>query len=269
VNRESESKLSDFIARFGKTESDIVALIIAELATGKLGTLRERRRVSRRVGDALAALEGATLPRVAALVRSGYISGRQRSKAPVLALNATDREAVKILADNLSGRIQDTVTVVGRRTDDILRKEGLRAAAIAQARQGNVGLASQKMIEKLQNKGVSAFTDRAGRQWGLEAYARMATRQTMREAETHGARNLMLRQNFDLVQIAYPNRREFDPDSACSPHHNKVYSLTGRADGFPVLNEDDLPPFHPECFHFLRLAPGAVEEREGFMEAAA
>lgn len=259
MNKIAEQKLVDFIARFATTEAELVSYIVTQLANGNLGRLRDRRRAARHVRAALAAFQRRTLPRVPNVVKTGYLSGRQRSRAPQRGLNAQDRESIGILVDNLEGRIKDTLTVVGRRTDDIFRKEGLRAASIAIARQGDEGTAIRAAIKNLNRRGVTAFTDTSGRQWGLETYARMATRATMQEAEAYGARNLILRQGFDLVIIDYPSRRDFNPDSACSPHHKKVYSLTGRTEGYPILEE--MPPFHNECLHFIRLAPKAVKER--------
>lgn len=258
MNRAAEKALADFISRFGSTESSIVTFMVSELASGNLARLRDRRQAAQRVRAALAKLRGASLPRLPGLVRTAYISGQRRSKTQMLNLSTGDREAIKILVDNLEGRLDETIDTVGRRTDDIFRKEGLRAAAVKIAQQG-IPDASKVMISNLEKRGIKSFVDRTGREWGLETYARMATRATMQEAESHGARNLILRQGFDLVQIAYPSGRDFDPDSACSPHHLKIYSLTGRTPDHPVLEQ--LPPFHNECFHYIRLAPGAVEER--------
>jgi hypothetical protein len=259
VNKAAEKNLADFIARFASTEAELVSYIVTQLANGNMGRLRDRRRAARHVRAALVAFQRRSLPGVPGVVKSGYLSGRQRSKAPQRGLNSKDRESIEILVDNLEGRLKDTVTVVGRRVDDIFRKEGLRAASIAIASKGDENLAIRNAIKNLNKKGVTAFVDTSGRQWGLETYARMATRATMQEAESYGAYNLIVEQGFDLVMIDYPSRLEFDPDSACAPHHKKIYSATGRTKGFPTLKE--LPPYHNECKHFIRLAPGAAEER--------
>lgn len=258
MNKKAQKQQEDLIKDFERAEGWLAAYIAQALAAGKMGNLRDRRRASAAVKKALDVLRSLTLPKVQVLIKAGYLSGREASGAPNLPLNATDNEAIKLLAENLSGRLEDGIQTIGRRVDDIFRREGLRAAAEALAKDRPETATTDAFRNRLQRDGMTSFVDKAGRRWHLTPYTRMHIRTVTAEAENHGARNLILARDFDIVEIAHPGRYKRDPK--CDDHHEKKFSLTGRSD-YPVMQEEDMPPYHPFCEHYVKLAPEAVAER--------
>lgn len=267
MNKRTNKSRDSLVQDFAKVEALLVALIQRVLSSGNLGQLRARRRASSEAAALLRQLTDLTPSKVEFLIRSGYLAGREASGAPNKTLSKTDQNAIALLVDGLQGRLQDGITIVGRRTDDIFRKEGLRAAALALAGTGAVDQSSiDAFRRRLEREGLTSFIDSAGRRWRLESYAAMATKTIVMEAVNVGAENLILERGFDLIQIAHPGR--YKPDPLCDEHHNKVYSLTGRARGVPRMNPGRRPPYHPHCEHFIKLAPGAVRERSRARRAA-
>lgn len=265
MNKNAQRRRDDLIRDFQRIEAWLTGFIATQLAAAKLGSVRERRRASARVKAALDALRDLTIPKIEQLIKAGYLSGRESSGAPNLPLSATDNEAIRLLVENLSGRLEDGITTVGRRIDDIFRREGLRAVAESLAKEATSSAPRDKMVNRLQREGVSAFTDSLGRRYRLETYAQMHVKTVTAEAENHGARNLILSRDFDVVTIGHPGHYRHHPK--CDDHHGKKFSLTGRSD-YPVLHADDIPPYHPNCEHFIKLAPEAVAERRRAAKAS-
>jgi hypothetical protein len=265
MNDKSKKHMDSIANDFAQAESLLVAMVGRVLATSDLGNLRARRRASREASRILDQLRGLTSSKAADLVKASYLAGRKASKAPNKTLNETDRNAVQLLVDNLGGRLEDSITIVGRRVNDIFRREGLRAAALALGG-GKVDEKEVKKFHKrLLNEGITSFTDSRGGRWRLETYARMALKTTMMESSNAGAENLLRERGFDIVEIGHPGN--FDPDPLCSPHHNKTYSLFGRTD-HELFGPNDRPPYHPNCEHFIKLGDGAVAERRRALRAA-
>lgn len=266
MNSKSKKQMDSLVKDFSQAEAWLVTLVTRVLMTSDLGKLRARRQASREAAKILDQLRSLTPDKAASLIRSGYIAGREASKATNKALGATDRIALQLLVDNLGGRLEDTIAIVGRRIDDVFRREGLRAASLTLSGPGAVDAESVARFHKrLIKEGVTSFTDSRGGRWRLETYARMALKTTLMESVNAGAENLIRERDFDIVQIGHPGN--FEPDKLCSPHHNKKYSLFGRSD-FPLFGADDRPPYHPQCEHFITLAPESVAERRRSLRAA-
>lgn len=267
MNRQSKSQMNAILQDFAQAEATLVAMVSRTLATSNLSSLRARRRASRESAQVLDKLRTLTPAKAAQMVQSSYLAGRKASKAATKPLSEIDRKALQILIDNLDGRLEDSIATVGRRIDDVFRREGLRAAALAISGPGVVDEQAVKDFhKKLIGQGVTSFTDSAHRRWGLVTYAKMSLKTTMMEAVNTGSENLIRERGFDMIQIGHNGT--FEPDKLCSPHHNKVYSLFGRSSEYPLFKPNDKPPYHPNCEHFIKLAPGAAVERRAAIGAA-
>jgi hypothetical protein len=268
MDAKSQRQLDAIANDFAQAEAQLVALVNSTLAMTDLSTLRARRQASREAKKLLDRLRRLTPPKAAALVRSSYLAGRKASKVESKPLSEVDRNALQILIENLDSRLGDGIGTVGRRVNDVFRRESLRAASLAISSSGVVDEAAvKKFREKLAKDGVTSFTDSRGHKWGLETYARMALKTTMMEAANTGAENLIRERDFDLIHIGHNGA--FEPDQLCSPHHNKTYSLLGRSSQYPLFTPADKPPYHPNCQHFIELAPDAAAERLASRQRAA
>lgn len=241
---------------FRDAESRLTALVASALARGTLGTARYRTNQLRQVRGILDEMLGRAVPQATSLVATGYVQGGMVVDS-VLAtprfassFSGVHQEAVDMLADNLANAIGEATRTVGRRVEDIFRRQGLAAVAQGLATGSSRREVSADLVDLLTRQGVTAFVDKAGRNWGLSTYAEMVARTTTREAVSLGTANRMLEGGNDRVRISsHPH----DPD-VCTKYDGEVFSLTGR-NGDPKL--DRLPPFHPNCRHVL--APAAVD----------
>jgi hypothetical protein len=245
------------IARlYAEAEARLQALVLEALASGSLGTARYRSQRLAVVQQVLAAVQGEAVPQAAQAVTDAYVLGSRIAGVTGSFGSGVHGEAVNALADALTTRLNDAAETVGRRVDDVFRREGLRHAALSLITGGTRRDASQALQDELVKQGVSAFTDRAGREWGLSTYTEMVIRTTTREAVSVGTKNRLLGNGQDLVEVSKHNH---EPD-ACTPYEGKTFSLTGATDGYPVL--DTLPPFHPMCRHVLTPAHASLEQLE-------
>lgn len=266
MNSKSKRQLDAIVKDFSQAEAWLVALVGKTLATSDLSTLRARRRASRDAASILKQLRELTAPKAAKLIKTSYVAGREASKAPNKSLGESDRNSLQLLIDNLDGRLEDSIAIVGRRVDDVFRREGLRATALAISGPGIVDENSVRRFHKrLLDEGATSFIDSRGGQWRLETYARMSLKTTMMEAVNAGAENLIRERGFDVIEIGHLGA--YKPDPICDPHHGKLYSLFGRTDHSP-FGPTDRPPYHPNCEHFIKLAAEAVSERRRSLRAA-
>jgi hypothetical protein len=247
----SDRAAAQLAALYRQAETELTGLIHQALASGALATAAYRRRALLAVQTVLARLAQTATPQARDTVRSAYEVGQQLALLPQHGVTGPSfgghihTEAIQVIADALTNRLDDAVRHVGRQVDDIFRREQLRAAASMLLTQGTVPDARREMIDRLTDQGVKGFTDRAGRQWGLANYAEMAVRTTARQAVTEGARNSLLERSIDLVRISS------HPTSCpqCKPFQGKTYSLTGATPGYPHATV--LPPIHPNCRHVM------------------
>lgn len=251
------------ILRSGEAELD--ALVADALASGKLGSAAFRRAQLGKVRTILATLQGEAVQRGTEMVALSYAHGGTAvdhligSSGPFTGVH---QEAVNVIADNLAHKLGEAAATVGRRVDDAFRQEGLRQVASAlvtgSARRDNVAA----MTERLQQRGVRAFTDAAGREWKLSTYSEMHVRTIVREAASQGTANRLLENGSDLVTIS---SHDHDED-VCTDYDGKTFSLTGATPGYDVL--DNYPPFHPNCEHVLTPAEVDVDRAVAAMENA-
>lgn len=174
--------------------------------------------------------------------------------------NFHDREAIRILSDNLVAQLGEATTTVGRRMDDVFRRQGLRSALESYAGKQTPSTVNAKTFEQqLRKQGLTAFVDRTGRPWTLQNYSEMAIRTTRAEAANQGVANRMLARGFVLYRISNPEKE----CKICEPFVGKIWSLvpgvTMNGEEVPVA--DRLPPYHPRCHCFNLPDQASVEHR--------
>ena len=147
---------------------------------------------------------------------------------------------------------------IGREKTDIFRSLALELTASKEA--GVVtrqGITSQ-MAAELNAKGITAFVDKAGREWSLESYCSMATRTTGRQAQVAAA---LTADDWDLWEIV----KIGSTCPLCSAYEGRVYSKSGTDPDYPPLamafgkidpaGSNDLSNtwlnLHPNCLHSI------------------
>jgi hypothetical protein len=210
-----------------------------------------------RVPEARKVLE---VPETAAKHAAGY------ENAAVL--TGEQHSIVDNLVMNLMGEITDaSMTVmatlqsalVGRIEPDVYRRVGLEQVASIQATGRGINRSVPQFVDTLRREGVTAFVDKAGRNWSLHTYCTMASRTTSRQAEVMAV--LTADPEHDLYQISSHGTT----CAICAPFEGRVYSRSGTAPDFPPLaaafgkvdpaGPDNLANtwlnIHPNCLHVL------------------
>ncbi|WP_313816356.1 phage minor capsid protein [Citricoccus sp.] len=183
---------------------------------------------------------------------------------------STDAAAAGISMD-LVGRARNTATdvvlaraateplqrmrlQVRRWTDDVYARTGLLAAQQVASGASTRRDASLRFLQQLGGRGVTGFTDRAGRAWEMGAYAEMVGRTTVAQAQLEGHAERLEDLGVDTVIVS--NAPE--ECNICRPFEGQVLSLRGRttgrlSDGRTVMTTlgraKSAGLFHPNCRH--------------------
>ncbi len=183
-------------------------------------------------------------------------------------LTVTQVAAAEQLANNLLGEIAEASETafrsaqafyaVARLEEGPFRESALRKVLRQEASGAGWASTSAGMARDLQNKGITAFVDRAGREWSLQDYCNMAVRTTARQAEVAA---MLTRDDYDLWQIV----KVGTTCPVCAPLEGRVYSKSGTSPDYPPLSlafgkvdpagPDDLMNtylnIHPNCLHSM------------------
>jgi hypothetical protein len=229
-------------------------------------TKRERMRKSQEIKHVIGEVQAIIPVEAPKLVKMEYNNGARQAlnKVPDLRFFPPDsnfseinKETINTLGDNLHHSLLDATELVGRRADDTLRRHGLAAATHHALRGVPEQHAGGDLKRRLERSGITGFIDAKGRKWKLTAYTNMVIRTTTGEATNRAVANSVLGRGLDLVRVdKHPH-----PTDACTPYDGKVFSLTGRTPGYPVL--EVVPPFHPNCKHSI------LPARENFTDTRA
>lgn len=185
-----------------------------------------------------------------------------------MSLTVAQTSIVEQLVNNLLADIDEAAQTafksaenylnVGRKEDDLFRKLALELTANKEAGVASRQTVQNMMAAELNAKGVTAFVDKAGREWSLESYCSMATRTTGRQAQVAAA---LTADDWDLWEIV----KIGSTCPLCSAYEGRVYSKSGMDPDYPPLamafgkidpaGSNDLSNtwlnLHPNCLHSL------------------
>lgn len=185
-----------------------------------------------------------------------------------MSLTVAQTSIVEQLVNNLLADIDEAAQTafksaenylnVGRKEDDLFRKLALELTANKEAGVASRQTVQNMMAAELNAKGVTAFVDKAGREWSLESYCSMATRTTGRQAQVAAA---LTADDWDLWEIV----KIGSTCPLCSAYEGRVYSKSGTDPDYPPLamafgkidpaGSNDLSNtwlnLHPNCEHSL------------------
>lgn len=156
-----------------------------------------------------------------------------------------------------------------RRTEDAWRAIVAEASGYTITGAMTPQQAAQRAFTRMARDGMGFFVDSAGRKWGLDTYAEMATRTATTRALIAGHTDTMIQRGVDLVVVsAHPN-----PAPVCAPYERKVLSLSGKYPAGTHRIGDAIVPvaatldeavenglLHPNCRHrFSAYVPGFTD----------
>lgn len=196
------------------------------------------------------------------------------------ALTATQYSIMDNLTMNLMGEIVEAEAVVvstlknaliGRTENNVFRRVGLTLVSQMEATGQGTAASVNEFVNTLLREGVTAFVDKAGRNWSLHTYADMVCRTTSRQAEVLAV--LTADDSQDLYKISSHGTT----CKICAPLEGRVYSKSGKDPNYPPLaaafgkidpnGPDDLTNsylnIHPNCLHvLLPWTPAGRSEKE-------
>ena len=201
--------------------------------------------------------------------RTGYLNAS--------VLSGEQHAIVDQLVASLMGEITDaTITayatvqsaLIGRVEPDVYRRIGLEQVALQQAQGRGTYKVLPEFVQALRREGITAFVDKAGRNWSLHTYCAMVSRTTSRQAE------VLAVLTADPEQDLYRISSHGTTCAICAPFEGRVYSKSGRNPDYPPLaaafgKQDPAGPdtlantwlnIHPNC-----LVPGGTVLAEGVM----
>lgn len=80
--------------------------------------------------------------------------------------------------------------------------------------------------------GIPALVDTKGRKWTTEAYAGVVVRSNVRNVTTDMQAERCQQYGVDLVEVS----SHLGARPLCAPYQGKVYSITGKTEGYPLLS---------------------------------
>lgn len=183
-------------------------------------------------------------------------------------LTSTQYSIIDTLTTNLMSEIVESESVVmstlknaliGRTENDVYRRVGLSLVRKAETMGTGANANTNEFVNTLMREGVTAFVDKAGRNWSLHTYGNMVCRTTSRQAEVLAV--LTADEEHDLYKISSHGTT----CKVCAPFEGRVYSRSGKDPNFPPLaaafgkidpnGADDLTNsylnIHPNCLHVL------------------
>ncbi len=157
-----------------------------------------------------------------------------------------NKQALAALTKELLDKIDSQFLQILRSADDLYRRVIAEVVSLTSTGAITREQAASRALVKFADNGITGFTDKRGRNWGIAEYTEMATRTALTRSYAEGNVNKYVDEGYDLIYI--PTSPE--PCPMCDPLENKVYSAAGVTPGYPLLREAiSAGMFHPNCTH--------------------
>lgn len=180
--------------------------------------------------------------------------------------NRVHKDAVAALVDDASAAFMESMTGINR-SARLLLGRATRELLTQKMAEGTIGGKALREVRNnikgiLQEQGLDALTDKAGRKWTLDRYSEMLFRTKAVEARNRGLANRMAENDYDLVQVS----DHLGECELCRPWEGMILSLTGRTPGYPTVSEAEAEGlFHPNCRHAINtLVPSLARATKAY-----
>lgn len=277
VSRLTAEGLADEVAEvYARAEVLLLQLIGRHLAAGqdsprwaedKLASLQLLRRQAHAI---MAAATAEAVAHMSKATQTAYLRGAAAAEDELQKLlrhtdDLTPRQAshaVRALIRANAGLLDSLGPQVVRHLTDAYRNIIVRAAGEVLTGTTTRLQATQRALDDLARHGITGFVDSAGRRWGLESYAEMATRTTTAQAAVIGHMDRLEDGGINTFLVSDSPRE----CPRCQPWEGKVLTrgpvaviavnaITGEREQVQVDGtvEDATAGglFHPNCTHNL------------------
>ncbi|GAA1051395.1 phage minor capsid protein [Arthrobacter russicus] len=180
-----------------------------------------------------------------------------------------DVNSARLMAEDLARRLDAAALRMTRFADDAYRAATTSAALAQILDKATPAEAQAQAWRELSAKGVTGFTDKAGREWNLSSYVEMATRTATQKAFNASHKDRLTQAGIVYFTISTTGR----PCPLCAPWEGRVLADAGKGvateDGFTfeiaatVEEATATGLFHPNCKHTLSaFLPGSTVLRK-------
>lgn len=258
---------------YAEIEEQLILLIATRLVQGidsprwDVEQLSGVRAIQQAIQAEVARLDAAGSAQLGTVVQRAYLTGIEGAlddlveagfersslvRAHVTAAQAFVREAEM--------QLRSTHLAILRQTEDAFRQAVAEGARVAVGGGETRRQAAQRVLDRLADRGITGFVDKAGRNWSVDTYVEMATRTALGRAAVQAYIDTQIANGNDLVICSdVPEECEL-----CRPYEGRVLSLTGATTGVvemaggvkvriagTVHEARDAGLFHPSCRHRL------------------
>lgn len=223
---------------FADAETQMLRLIAKRLAKNldvpgwQAGQVFEVHRLRRELSRLIDALRTGSEKEIARAIDAAYSFGVARAGSELAATGAVDAiafggvnlDAVTRLADEAKRALGSTLLPIQSRAEAIYADVVQQTAGRMLAGVGTRRDAAKLALQDWARKGITGFTDKAGRAWSLPTYAEMVARTSASQALAAGHTDRLVETGHDLAIISdAPEECEL-----CRPWEGRVVSLTGQ-----------------------------------------
>lgn len=277
-----EGRINELISLYHVTYGKLVMEISTATDAGKIS----KARLMARINAELAALGVDVEAWVKKEIPQYYRDGANVAIQDLRALNVDvtkssnfaviNQEAIKALTDEVVAAFGASITTISRNSrsllDMALRQQIqfiIAEGKLTGEARRTVSAAVKKAIE---DKGITALVDKAGKNWTFENYSKMLVRTKAVEARNQGLINRMLTSGYDLVQVS--NHRTSHKE--CAAWEGKILTMTGATPVGTVLpggytvaatynQAAQAGLFHPNCEHAVNvLVPSLAAKTKAY-----
>lgn len=255
-----DGQIESLITLYKQTYVKLVREIQDATDAGKISKARVLARISRELEDLGVAVDKWAKREIPQYYLDGANLAQQDLRALGVDISKSknfavvNTEALKALTDEVALAFANSITAIYRNSSQLL-STAIKQQLNFTIAQGKLTGEARKTISNnikqvIQDNGITALTDKAGKNWTFDNYARMLARTKATEARNQGLANRMLTSGYDLVQVS--NHGTNHP--ACAKWEGKILSLTGKTPGYPTLYEAAAAGlFHPNCEHAINV----------------
>jgi hypothetical protein len=262
-----QGKIDDLIAIYKNGYAGIVKTIEGSTTAGKI----QKARTMAAIRDQLTQMGVDVDAWVRKEIPQYYLDGANHAVQDLKSLGvdlsgpkglaAINKEAIKSLTDDTALAFAQGLTGIARNAEMILG-DAVKQQLNFIIADGQLTGAARKTVassvsQALRDQGLSAITDRAGKNWSFETYANMLVRTKAVESRNTGLANKMLQNGYDLVQVS--DHGSSHPE--CADWEGQILSVTGNTPGYPTLGEaESAGLFHPNCQHSINVINPDIAE---------
>lgn len=255
-----DARINNLIQLYRNAYKDIIQTIESSTTAGRI----QKARTMATIRQTLTDLGDDVDKWVKVEIPKQYIDGANQAIMDLRAVGAditgpkglapVNKEAIAALTDETSLSFAQGLTAIARNAQTVLNEAARQQLNFVMAdgflKGESAKIVANNVKQKLQDQGLSALTDRAGRNWTFENYSDMLVRTKIVEARNMGLANRVSQNDFDLVQVS--NHGSDHP--ACAYWEGRILSITGNTPGYPTLEEAKIAGlFHPRCQHAINV----------------